>query len=496
LVQYYNQKRPPLNFLPLELWYFIAGHVLLWTVLPVMFHHNIPLDTVESVFWGKEWQWGYYKHPPMVPWVAEMVAVIFNRSVWAFYFLSQLCIATTFIAVWRLAKLILQPTQAILSVMMLEGVYYYNFTSPEYNHNVLLMPLWAWTIYFAWRALSSGKLRNWLALGFFSGVSILTKYYALILLASIILMALYVKAFRRYFITIKPYAAMVVCLIIIAPHISWLISHDFISITYASSRSAAEPDILNHIKFPMLFAGAQLLSVMAALILFFSIKKSLHRLQSENHDVALTQFLVFTGLGPFFLTVIFSGFTGAYLKDMWGMPLWSLTGIMLFYFFPFAINAESQRRFCYGLVIITSIAAIAYIASLTLAFRKRAHFNGQFIASEIESEWKKHSSKPVPVVVGNTWLAGNIAFYMNSRPTVFLDMDSIKSPWISEINLQQQGGIAVWNISEKGEGVPEEFLRNNIVWQLQTPVSALWINNQSRAPYRLGWAIVSGINHD
>ena len=33
---------------------------------------NPPLDTVEWLAWGHEWQLGYHKHPPLAAWVADL----------------------------------------------------------------------------------------------------------------------------------------------------------------------------------------------------------------------------------------------------------------------------------------------------------------------------------------------------------------------------------------------------------------------------------------
>ena len=51
----------------------IAGivglHVLFWTLMPLLVHRNAPLDVIEGAVWGREWQLGYPKGPPLVPWM-------------------------------------------------------------------------------------------------------------------------------------------------------------------------------------------------------------------------------------------------------------------------------------------------------------------------------------------------------------------------------------------------------------------------------------------
>src|SRR5260370_35113132 len=47
----------------------IGLHVLSWTLLPLLTHPNAPLDVVEGAAWGREWQWGYHKGPPLFAWI-------------------------------------------------------------------------------------------------------------------------------------------------------------------------------------------------------------------------------------------------------------------------------------------------------------------------------------------------------------------------------------------------------------------------------------------
>src|SRR2546423_1273020 len=48
-------------------------HLVLWTVLPWLLCPNLQLDLVEDLALGKEWQLGYWKHPPLPWWVADLV---------------------------------------------------------------------------------------------------------------------------------------------------------------------------------------------------------------------------------------------------------------------------------------------------------------------------------------------------------------------------------------------------------------------------------------
>src|SRR5262245_29838461 len=44
---------------------FLALHVVVWTALPTLLYPNLPLDLIEALTYGREWQLGYDKLPPL-----------------------------------------------------------------------------------------------------------------------------------------------------------------------------------------------------------------------------------------------------------------------------------------------------------------------------------------------------------------------------------------------------------------------------------------------
>ena len=50
----------------------LALHVIVWTLLPALLSHNLQLDLIEDLALGREWQLGYWKHPPLPWWVADL----------------------------------------------------------------------------------------------------------------------------------------------------------------------------------------------------------------------------------------------------------------------------------------------------------------------------------------------------------------------------------------------------------------------------------------
>ena len=146
-------------------------HAILWVLLPVLLLGNLPLDVIELFAWGHEWQLGYDKHPPLTPWLAEAGYILFGGSKVTSFALSQICIVLTFYCVWKLAKEYLDAPLALCAVLMLEGIVYYNYTTVEFNPNVLQLPLWAAFTLAFYRALVEGRNQHLLYCAIFAGLA-------------------------------------------------------------------------------------------------------------------------------------------------------------------------------------------------------------------------------------------------------------------------------------------------------------------------------------
>ena len=51
---------------------FSALHLVVWSALPAALYPNLPLDLIEALIYGREWQLGYDKLPPLPWWLVEI----------------------------------------------------------------------------------------------------------------------------------------------------------------------------------------------------------------------------------------------------------------------------------------------------------------------------------------------------------------------------------------------------------------------------------------
>ena len=460
---------------------FVAVHVLVWTLLPTLLRYDLPLDSIEAISWGEAWQFGYIKHPPLSAWMAESMVQIFPEQMWAIYFLAQICLALTFIATWKLAKDFLPRQQALMSILLLECIYYYNFTAIEFNANIALLPLWAWVTLYAWKITKNPDcLKNWLILAALSALALLAKYYAVMLFGGIFLLFFYDKKLRQTLLKLPPYLFGILLILLISPHIFWLIENDFVTFSYAKSRAVSEYHFYNHLLNPTVFILDQAASLVLPCLVFFLARRK--EFFSYEQDQRKKNFLIFVGLLPLFLTTIPSLLTGSGIKDMWGSVLWSWFGVGLFYFFPVKISPVFQKRFYRGFAIVCMIAIVVFIDSQASRLHKYGHFNGKLLVQKINEQQQQATT----FVAGDVWLAGNMNFFSIPRSHVVWDLKK----------LEATGGVLLWNANSQGDQLPEYF-REKISTKIiiQKPIILPYIKFTDSPPYRAGWAIVTSNNN-
>ena len=165
------------------LFYILFLHLTLWTVIPSIINTNLPLDTIEALAWGNELKLGYDKYPPVFPLFTELFYKIFGNQDWSYYLLSQIFVTSSFLVVFYFSKYFLENNlHSLISVLLLETIYFFNYTTPELNAFIPLFLFLATTAFFSWRAINFNRNLDWIMFGIFAGICTLTFYLSLYIL--------------------------------------------------------------------------------------------------------------------------------------------------------------------------------------------------------------------------------------------------------------------------------------------------------------------------
>ena len=171
---------------------FLFFHLFLWTLVPSISNINLPLDTIEALAWASNLEWGYNKHPPLSAYIVGSIYFLFGANDWAYYLLSQIFVIIAFIYIWKLSKEFFKNRIfSLLSLVILEGIFFFNYTTPEFNVYVCQLPLKALVAYFFWKGINDKKLINWIMTGLFSALGILTHYSFIFLILSLLVFLIF-----------------------------------------------------------------------------------------------------------------------------------------------------------------------------------------------------------------------------------------------------------------------------------------------------------------
>ena len=394
-------------------------HLIIWTLVPYFSNKNLPLDVIEALAWGQDFDLGYNKHPPLSAWIPGLLFKIFGNKDWVYYLLSQIFIVISFIFLWKLSSFFLKKkSQILLSVLTIEGIAFYTFETPQFNVNICQIPLWIGTIYFFLKSIKNNKIADWIFLGTFSALGFLTKYIFAYLLISLFFYLIYIFFIRKK-INFNFLYTVLIFFLITAPHFQWLIRNDFTTIYYALKRGGLnEFNIYNHLLNPFKFLINQISILLPFLLLIYLlIKKIKIKLPFDNQKFI---FLLFSFLLPFFLILITSMVTGSRIRTMWMIPFYSLIGVFFIFLYQDSINLKKLKSFNILLIIFLIISPTLY--SLRSIYNdSRTGYEGKKIALQIEKEWKTISKDEISNVGFSEWYAGNLSYHLSNRPKVFLE---------------------------------------------------------------------------
>jgi hypothetical protein len=205
------------------------------------------------------------------------------------------------------------------------------------------------------------------------------------------------------------------------------------------------------------------------------------------------RYIGFLCWGPFLLALALEAASGLRFKDMWGTPFWDFLGLFIVLFL-----VPGPRRLGRGFVAlwltIFGGTLLAYGIqfpgqALTGAKPLRGQFAGRLLAQRLDAGWHRaEGTRPLRFVIGDEWLAGNVAFALwAERPSVMIDGDAGKSPWVDAGRLACAGGVLVWN--EERPGYRHGILRRFPEAQAQPTFDLPW-QTRAKRPEIIGWAIL------
>jgi len=408
--------------------FFLLAHLLIWTLIPSITNINLPLDTIEALAWGSNLDWGFNKHPPLSAFAVEVFYQIFGNQDWVYYWLSQIFVITAFFVVYKFSEDFFEnKNYALLSVLLLEGIYFYNFTTPEFNVNVCQLPFWALSVLYVWRGFRDNKISDWLLFGFFAALGILSKYLFIYLLVAIDVFFCYM-IFKKKF-KLKSLISLISFFVILLPHLIWLTENNYITITYGLHRTGVQDQsFLDHFLYPITFLGKQI-GILIPLFVMFLFLASKFKPKFNFKDKKLL-FLLMINIIPIILMFLTSMIMGVKIRTMWMTPFYLFFGVLMIYIFQSKINLSKLKNFLSVFLILFILSPFTYAYLSITQTDKRTDYPGKHISEKVYQNWnnviKSNDlifNKKIKNIGWDEWHAGNLSYHLGGkkRPVVYMN---------------------------------------------------------------------------
>ncbi|HMJ40746.1 MAG TPA: glycosyltransferase family 39 protein [Pseudolabrys sp.] len=418
----------------------LVAYVVLWTIYATIAKgsQGLHYDMAEVIAWSRDLQFGYLKHPPLAAGIVWLWFSLFPVAEWSYYLLAMAMPAVALWFAWRLSADYLDIEKRVVGIALLTLIPFFNFHALKFNVNTVLIPLWAMTTFWFLRSFET-RSRLYAALaGIGAAGCMLGKYWSVFLLAGLALAALIDNRRAVYFRSAAPWITIVSGVIVLAPHVIWLVQHDFAPFGYAMSIHGAKPfgatliSLLGYLGGSVGYIAIPLIIVLVASWPSRAMLADKIWPSEPKRRLAAAAFW-----GPFLLPMLGAVVSGTEITSLWSMPAWTLLPVLLLSSPKVTLRAIDTRRILIAAVAVPLAMLIAAPAIAVIVHRNGpppAAAQGRLLAAQIEQNWHQSTPLPLRYVGGDPEIAYSIVAYAYDKPHALPGM-----PAPSPAQLKQSG---------------------------------------------------------
>ena len=218
---------------------FVIGVNIILHIM-VMGNFKLSPDEAHYALYALHLDWSYFDHPPLTGWLQYLAMYIseheFSLRIWPLLLMSWTIYVVyqlsnfwfpdenKWVSFWAATFISLMPLYQLLSMALI----------PE----TLLIVWGAGIALWLTKSLSTPTTKNWIILGILFGLAGMSKYTAVTLVISTIIILIH----QHHWSLIKtkgPWLSVIIALIIISPVFYWNATHDWISFLYQLHRTGS-----------------------------------------------------------------------------------------------------------------------------------------------------------------------------------------------------------------------------------------------------------------
>ena len=206
----------------------LALYIFIHLLIRLVFSETFQLDDAEQIRHAQDLILGYpIPQPPMYSWLSWSMFQIFGTGLLALTLLKYILIALTFWLTWLVSGQLFQHLQtrylATFAYLLMPSFAWHMHQG--FTHTILL----GFGIILSLHALLSLKnnpnTKNYLYLGLALGIGLMGKYSFLLFVLPLLTAALSIASYRNILVNIKILLSIGVFLLVIGPHLYWLLQH-------------------------------------------------------------------------------------------------------------------------------------------------------------------------------------------------------------------------------------------------------------------------------
>lgn len=250
-----------------------------------------------------------------------------------------------------------------------------------------------------------------------------------------------------YFRSAAPWITIAVGALLLAPHIVWLLQHDFIPLTYAVGAHAAKTFADTAATAGRYLAGAAGYAAVPTLAVLALTRPS----GAALADMLLPRtperrFVVVAFSTTLLLPAACAPLLKFDLNPIWSMPI--------LIFLPAILLSSPllvlRRR---AVVAITAVAValplvmLAAAPVIAVAIHKAGpdpvSAHAKLLAARVEEEWRRVSDRPLRIVGGDFGIANATMFYLPGQASAYPVLEPETAPWVTPERIARDGAAMV-----------------------------------------------------
>ncbi|MCX7956377.1 MAG: glycosyltransferase family 39 protein [Endomicrobia bacterium] len=328
--------------------------LLLTTFLRIWLSGMFGLTDDESHYWqyAQYIDFSYFDHPPLVGYIIYLFTSILGNNLYAVRLPSILCFAISSIYFYRLVKDIFNSKVAFYSSVLLSVIPIIFVGSIVTLPDAPLGMFWMMYMFYFYKFIITKESWYIYLNGLILGLALLSKYNAIFLFISSLLLFITISEIRNYLKSKDFYISYLISIVVFSPVLLWNIAHKYASFNYQLSRGVTTNF---HLSLATFFENLIAQSIYISPILFLAIFYSLIYFFIKKVDIKYKYFIYFALPG-----IIFFNFIGLKSKILPHWPAISyISCIPLVYFI-------GKKKILYYICIIFSFMLTVFVILVTL----------------------------------------------------------------------------------------------------------------------------------